>query len=121
MPVGDTGRGPIFVLGMPFMRAFYTVYNVRDKSIGIARAKHDNAPALASSLAQGGSAEVPLLALRPAGADLGGDGKRLSNEKTIKAHSPAESLNASLKTGVRRAPLANNTKTSNLRAISTRF
>jgi len=98
MPVGDTGRGPIFVLGMPFMRAFYTVYNVRDKQIGIARAKHDNLPSPTGSLAQRGAAEVPLLALRPAGPDLGGDGKRLSNEKRIKAHGFGNSTtNATLK------------------------
>merc|ERR1719198_1732723 len=39
MPVGDTGRGPIVVLGMPFMRAFYTAYDVREKRIGTAAAK----------------------------------------------------------------------------------
>mmetsp|Transcript_5872 Transcript_5872/g.13909 ORF Transcript_5872/g.13909 Transcript_5872/m.13909 type:complete len:491 (-) Transcript_5872:56-1528(-) len=77
MPVGDTGRGPIFVLGMPFMRAFYTVYDVRAKRIGLARARHG----AASSAVQKGTAEVPLVALRPPGDDLGGDGKRLSNEK----------------------------------------
>merc|ERR1719240_1255398 len=40
MPIGDTGRGPIFVMGMPFMRAFYTAYDVKEKRIGIARANH---------------------------------------------------------------------------------
>merc|ERR1719440_1408200 len=40
MPIGDTGRGPIFVLGMPFLRAFYTVYDVKEKKIGIAPANH---------------------------------------------------------------------------------
>jgi hypothetical protein len=38
MPVGDTGRGPIVVLGMPFMRAFYTAYDAGQKRIGIASA-----------------------------------------------------------------------------------
>jgi len=121
MPVGDTGRGPIFVLGMPFMRAFYTVYNVRDKQIGIAPAKHDNAPAVSGSLAQRGATEVPLLAIRPAGADLGGDGKRLSNEKTIKAHSPTKSLDVSSKNvGKNVTLISNNSKASNLRATSTK-
>jgi len=78
MPVGDTGRGPIFVLGMPFLRAFYTVYDVQAKRIGIAKAKHGVAKA--TSVA----AEVPLLAVRPGGDDIGGDGKRLSNEKKAK-------------------------------------
>merc|ERR1719408_98570 len=40
MPVGDTGRGPIVVLGMPFMRAFYTAYDAGKKRIGIATAAH---------------------------------------------------------------------------------
>merc|ERR1719378_268603 len=40
MAVGDTGRGPVFVLGMPFLRTFYTAYDVQHKRIGIAKAKH---------------------------------------------------------------------------------
>jgi len=82
MPVGDTGRGPIFVLGMPFLRAFYTVYDVRAKRIGIARAKHE---AVAKSDGRT-DANVPLVALRPPGDDLGGGGQRLSNEKVAKSH-----------------------------------
>ncbi|CAK9062765.1 unnamed protein product [Durusdinium trenchii] len=39
MPVGDTGRGAIFVLGMPFLRAFYTVYDLKAKQVGIAAAR----------------------------------------------------------------------------------
>merc|ERR1719329_1595184 len=42
MPVGDTGRGPIFVLGMPFLRAFYTIYDVKASQIGFAKAKHSS-------------------------------------------------------------------------------
>ncbi len=38
MPIGDTGRGPITVLGMPFLRTFYTAYNMKDKKIGDALA-----------------------------------------------------------------------------------
>lgn len=83
MPVGDTGRGPIFVLGMPFMRAFYTVYDVKENRIGIARAKHGGggkgSPVAAAN--NGGPGEVPLQSLRPAGEDLGGDGRRLSNSR----------------------------------------
>jgi len=77
MPIGDTGRGPIFVLGMPFMRAFYTAYNVRDKKIGIARAS--------SKAAKGNGAadiaEEPLVSLRPGGDDIGGKMPTLSNKK----------------------------------------
>jgi len=39
MPMGDTGRGPIFVLGMPFLRKFYTVFDIERKMIGFADAK----------------------------------------------------------------------------------
>jgi len=91
MPIGDTGRGPIFVLGMPFMRAFYTVYDMRNKRIGIAKAKHER-----SSAAGGGeaAAQVPLVALRPPGDDLGGDGKRLSNDNKTAAGVPPVSSKA---------------------------
>jgi hypothetical protein len=41
MSIGDTGRGPIFVLGMPFLRAFYTAFDVKQKRIGFAVANHD--------------------------------------------------------------------------------
>jgi len=81
MPIGDTGRGPIFVLGMPFLRAFYTVYDVQAKRIGVAKANHAN-EANSDEPSAASPAEVPLVAVRPAGDDLGGDSKRLSNEKT---------------------------------------
>jgi len=82
MPVGDTGRGPIFVLGMPFLRAFYTVYDIHAKRIGIARANHgDAASETVDEPSASSPAEVPLVAVRPGGDDLGGDSKRLSNEK----------------------------------------
>lgn len=70
MPVGNTGRGPIFVLGMPFLRAFYTVYDSHAKRIGIARAQHSK-----GSTAE--AADVQLVALRP----KSDDGERLSNQK----------------------------------------
>jgi len=76
MPVGNTGRGPIFVLGMPFLRAFYTVYDAHSKRIGIARAKHSK-----SSTEE--AADVPLVALRP----KSDDGERLSNQKSKAAKS----------------------------------
>lgn len=69
MPVGNTGRGPIFVLGMPFLRAFYTIYDTHAKRIGLARAKH--------GVSAAEPADVPLVALRP----KTDDGERLSNEK----------------------------------------
>jgi len=76
MPIGDTGRGPILVLGMPFLRTFYTAYDVQEKRIGIATARHaaDLGPTAAA-------AEEPLVGLRPAGDDIGGVTKELSNRK----------------------------------------
>lgn len=100
MPIGDTGRGPIFVLGMPFLRAFYTVYDVKNKRIGISRANHASEKTALKDAASKTVADVPLLALRPGGDDLGGDGQRLSNEKKknpTTAKQPAIEPNATKK------------------------
>mmetsp|Transcript_3532 Transcript_3532/g.8794 ORF Transcript_3532/g.8794 Transcript_3532/m.8794 type:complete len:469 (-) Transcript_3532:61-1467(-) len=65
MPIGDTGRGPIFVLGMPFLRTFYTVYDVGQKRIGIAKARHSE-----SQVAEvAGAAISSLVAVGPDGLD----------------------------------------------------
>merc|ERR1719343_1590089 len=79
MPVGDTGRGPIFVLGMPFMRAFYTAYDVKEKRIGIAKSNHKS-----KSLARTpGEVIEHLVSLRPGGEDLNGK-TALTNKKASK-------------------------------------
>lgn len=39
MPMKDTGRGPIFLLGMPFLRKFYTAFDLRGPRLGFAVAK----------------------------------------------------------------------------------
>jgi hypothetical protein len=75
MPIGDTGRGPIVVLGMPFLRTFYTAYNMKDKKIGIAVAKHERLHDV--SLAD--AANEPLVAVRPGGEDFAGNTTELSN------------------------------------------
>jgi cathepsin D len=75
MPIGDTGRGPIVVLGMPFLRTFYTAYNMKDKKIGIAKAKHERLHDV--SLAD--AANEPLVAVRPGGEDFAGNTTELSN------------------------------------------
>jgi len=85
MPIGDTGRGPILVLGMPFLRTFYTAYDVQEKRIGIAKARHA-ASGAAVGLGPAAAAEEPLIAVRPAGDDLGGVTKELSNRKPTGAH-----------------------------------
>merc|ERR1719486_270576 len=78
MPVRNTGRGPIFVLGMPFMRVFYTAYDVKEKRIGIALAKH----APSSGSGPSAAAYEPLVSVRPGGAGLdGGPNSTLSNRR----------------------------------------
>ena len=59
MPSGDTGRGTIMVLGMPFLRAFYTAYDVETKQIGFSVSKHGKAEGEVR-----GAAEEKLIALR---------------------------------------------------------
>jgi len=61
MPIGDTGRGPIFVMGMPFLRAFYTAFDVKQKRIGFAVAKHGKG----ALKAKADSTIVPLKAFAP--------------------------------------------------------
>eukprot|EP00747_Dinoflagellata_sp_TGD_P166758 gnl/TRDRNA2_/TRDRNA2_190054_c0_seq1.p2 gnl/TRDRNA2_/TRDRNA2_190054_c0~~gnl/TRDRNA2_/TRDRNA2_190054_c0_seq1.p2 ORF type:complete len:500 (-),score=129.22 gnl/TRDRNA2_/TRDRNA2_190054_c0_seq1:99-1598(-) len=92
MPVGDTGRGPIFVLGMPFMRVFYTAYDVKAKKIGIALAKHDEANVHGEAPK---AANAPLIAVRPGGEDMPGGQKtaELSN-KDEAARKEAAAANA---------------------------
>jgi hypothetical protein len=81
MPVGDTGRGPIFVLGMPFMRVFYTAYDVKQKRIGFAKAKHEEKGVKVSVKS---AANEPLIALRPGGESLsGGANATLSNKDKV--------------------------------------
>jgi len=81
MPIGDTGRGPIFVLGMPFLRTFYTAYNMVTKKIGIAKAKHLRLKTDPTD----GAANEPLVAVRPGGDDLGGKTAEISNKKPAPA------------------------------------
>merc|ERR1719442_192162 len=79
MPIEDTGRGPILVLGMPFLRALYTVYDVKAKQIGIAVANHNQA---SSNAEPASAANEPLISVRPGGDDIGGHMERRSNRKT---------------------------------------
>jgi len=87
MPVGDTGRGPIFVMGMPFLRAFYTAFDVKQKRIGFAVAKHGNR----ILKKQEGSTDDQLVALRPGGENLSGNKSAdLSNKDSIAKKKLAE-------------------------------
>merc|ERR1712232_677689 len=61
MSIGDTGRGPIWVMGMPFLRAFYTSFDVVQKRIGFAIAKH----AKQTLKVEAGSTDEKLTALSP--------------------------------------------------------
>lgn len=98
MPIGDTGRGPIFVLGMPFLRTFYTAYDVSLKRIGIAPARHEPPRGAEPSSA----AEAHLVAVRPAGDDLEGpNSPRVSNErKKEKAAVPSAKAAVSMKKAI---------------------
>merc|ERR1719327_1939781 len=47
MDVKDTGKGPLVVLGMPFLRKYYTVFDFKEGAprLGFARARHGAADA----------------------------------------------------------------------------
>jgi hypothetical protein len=66
MPIGDTGRGPLFVLGMPFLRKFYTAYDIGQKKIGVALAKQGTPSQNAGT--QMKDHAIPLVAVRPTDA-----------------------------------------------------
>eukprot|EP00444_Apocalathium_aciculiferum_P000893 CAMPEP_0183412588 /NCGR_PEP_ID=MMETSP0370-20130417/21122_1 /TAXON_ID=268820 /ORGANISM="Peridinium aciculiferum, Strain PAER-2" /LENGTH=228 /DNA_ID=CAMNT_0025595709 /DNA_START=7 /DNA_END=693 /DNA_ORIENTATION=+ len=77
MPLHDTGRGPIFVLGMPFLRAFYTAYDVKNKKIGIAQANHKASPVHSADVVV-----EPLTALQPDMEDSANKAAPAVNNKT---------------------------------------
>mmetsp|Transcript_116365 Transcript_116365/g.267087 ORF Transcript_116365/g.267087 Transcript_116365/m.267087 type:complete len:418 (+) Transcript_116365:44-1297(+) len=56
--VGNTGRGPILVLGMPFLRTFYTVFDMEQQRIGFAKARHNGTEGKRSGR------DVPMLGCR---------------------------------------------------------
>mmetsp|Transcript_89582 Transcript_89582/g.231214 ORF Transcript_89582/g.231214 Transcript_89582/m.231214 type:complete len:405 (-) Transcript_89582:45-1259(-) len=61
--VGSTsgaGKSPTLVLGYPFLRKFYTVFDVANNRVGFARANHAAMPT-----GQKGVATVPLVGVRP--------------------------------------------------------
>merc|ERR1719223_2117235 len=94
-PTQPTGTGTCWAHLMPIVRAFYTVYDVKESRIGIARAKHGgDSPAEAP---QGRVGEVPLMSLRPSGDDLGGDGRRLSNRPSKATPSASVQASAALR------------------------
>lgn len=85
MPIGDTGRGPIFVLGMPFLRKFYTAYNIEEKKIGIAVSKQ-GLPS-ESFAARAKEHTDPLVAVRPTD----------NSNKKAAAAAPAKKVNMTTK------------------------
>jgi len=54
MGMPDTAKGAAFVLGMPFLRAFYSVFDVSGSRVGFAKAKH----AVKSTAPKVGAAKV---------------------------------------------------------------
>jgi len=73
MSVGDTGRGPLFVFGYPFLRRFYTVFDYGNRRLGFAPAKHTSgeavkqkgSPAHWAPPNRGDKGRVPLRGVRP--------------------------------------------------------
>lgn len=57
------GKGPALVLGYPFLRKYYTVFDVSQSRIGFALASH--AAAAATEALPAGAVAVPLVGLRP--------------------------------------------------------
>lgn len=45
IPMPDTAKGAAFVLGMPFLRAFYSVFDVTNSRLGFAKAQQPKSPA----------------------------------------------------------------------------
>jgi len=97
MPIGDTGRGPIFVLGMPFLRKFYTAYDIDQKKIGVAISKQGTPSQ--SFAARTKQHAVPLVAVRPADAGtVNHASKNSSNSsKKVATHASVKNANASSK------------------------
>lgn len=73
LPMGDTGRGPVLVLGMPFLRKFYTIFDVGSQAVGFAEAKpraSQPAPRAARHAAAAAPhAKAATTAKRPAGSE----------------------------------------------------
>lgn len=55
--VRDTGRGPLIVLGYPFLRKFYTVFDRTKRQVGFALSKQGDQPLQAN--------DIPLHGVRP--------------------------------------------------------
>merc|ERR1719198_2476988 len=43
IPMPETAKGAAFVLGMPFLRAFYSVFDIEGSRLGFAKAKQPSA------------------------------------------------------------------------------
>jgi hypothetical protein len=98
MPIGDTGRGPIFVLGMPFLRKFYTAYDIEQKKIGVAVSKQGMPSQSHAALAK--EHAIPLVAVRPTDAP-----KNSTNaSKKVAAAASMQKANASDKNASAAAP-----------------
>lgn len=74
MPMADTGRGPVLVLGMPFLRTFYTVFDMGNQLVGFAAARQPRASRSPADRFVGGAFEPPGSAVRPLPAP--GEGTR---------------------------------------------
>merc|ERR1719198_1628481 len=53
IPMPETAKGAAFVLGMPFLRAFYSVFDVAGSRIGFAKARQPSATPVAKTGTKG--------------------------------------------------------------------
>lgn len=63
MSVGDTGKGPLFVFGYPFIRKYYSIFDYKEKKMGFALADQSEQKATPKDLP--GMETVPLVGVRP--------------------------------------------------------
>merc|ERR1719161_3366172 len=93
MAIGDMGRGPLFVLGMPFLRKFYTAYDIEKNKIGMALAKQ-GMPSN-NVAAQTKEHAIPLVAVRPGDAPKksGNASKKVGKTASVKpANAPIKNV-----------------------------
>lgn len=64
LPMPDTAKGAAFVLGMPFLRAFYSVFDAAGSRLGFAKAKQQPKEASAAALKPGNAKAGKLLPKR---------------------------------------------------------
>ena len=67
MSVGDTGRGPLIVLGYPFLRSYYTVFDFEKRRLQFVNSKTgiDTKNSVADDDAASKEGVIELVGIRP--------------------------------------------------------